>query len=134
MTVRTSMNTNVLQLLCVAACLAVAPVLGQDVKVDTMKVKHTSGETTAKADSLNNKGEIVLDEIFIEGRVSKPGVMIVPKRLEPKLKERQLQRSFQNEINDKESGIYKPKQELHQVERVQSIKQALEKERKKETD
>lgn len=134
MSVKTSMNTQILQLICMALCLAAVPALSQEVKVDTMMVKHTSGETRVKADSVSSNGDIVLDEIFVEGKVSKPGVMIVPKRLEPKLKERQLQRSFQNELSNKENGVYKPKKELHKVDRVQSIKKALEKERKKEND
>ncbi len=58
-------------------------------------------------------------------------VMIIPRRVEPELKERELSRSFQTEL--KQGGtIVKPENELRNVERVKSIRKAMEKERKKE--
>lgn len=124
-------DLNLLFLPLIISLAVFAPLRGQDVKVDTMKVKHEAGASQMKADSVNN-GELILDEIFVEGRVSRPGVMIVPKRLSPKLKEKELERSFEEELKNRESGIYKPEKELHKVERVRSIKKALEKERKKQ--
>jgi len=115
----------------IAGCILISTaVYGQNVKVDTMQVKNKTAEAQVKADSMDN-GEIVLEDIYIEGRISKPGVMIVPKRLEPKLKEKNLKRSFKEELNRRSNGVYKPGSDLHKVDRVKSIKKALTKKRKK---
>ena len=74
--------------------------------------------------------EIVLETIEIKGKIEKPGVIIIPKRLEPKLKEKQLERSFQKEVKEGVGEIPTPEKELTKVERVTSIKKIVERERK----
>jgi len=82
----------------------------------------------AKIDSLS--GEMVLDVIEIKGRVEKPGVIIVPKRVEPKLKEVELERNFKREVQEGIGEIPKPEKELRTVEKVKSVKKIVERKRK----
>lgn len=75
--------------------------------------------------------ELVLEEIEIKGRVDKPGVIILPKRIEPEVQEIELDRSFQNEVKNGIGEIPGPDRMLRQLEQVESIKKAVEKERNK---
>jgi hypothetical protein len=87
-----------------------------------------------KADSTVKKTvtteEIVLDSIEIKGHVDKPGVIILPKRVEPRIKEKELERDFNSEVRQGVGEIVEPKEALQQVEPVKSIKKTIEKDRK----
>ena len=56
-------------------------------------------------------------------------VIIFPKRIEPDLPEVELERSFQRELKEGMGEFVKPDDELSQIEKVQSIKKAIEKKR-----
>jgi hypothetical protein len=88
----------------------------------------------AKADSTVGSPvepqEIVLDSIEIKGRVDKPGVFILPKRVEPRIKEKDLERDFNSELRQGMGEIVEPKEALQRVEPVESIKKAIKKDRK----
>ena len=75
--------------------------------------------------------EIILDEIEIKGRVDKPGVIILPKRIEPEVQELDLDRSFQQEVKNGIGEIPGPDRMLRELEQVESIKKAVEKNRNK---
>lgn len=75
--------------------------------------------------------ELVLEEIEIMGRIDKPGVIILPKRIEPDVQEIDLDRSFQQEVKNGIGEIPGPDRMLRQLEQVESIKKAVEKERDK---
>jgi len=76
------------------------------------------------------EGELVLETIEIKGRVEKPGVIIMPSRLEANLKKVELDRSFEKELKEGVGEIVEPKKELRQVEKVKSIKKTVGRERK----
>ncbi|NQT25505.1 hypothetical protein HQ585_09120 [candidate division KSB1 bacterium] len=75
--------------------------------------------------------EILLENIEIRGRIDKPGVIILPKRIEPEVQEIDLDRSFQHEVKNGIGEIPGPDRMLRQLEQVESIKKAVEKERNK---
>ena len=99
-------------------------------------------ETTASQDSLSQlpsspeiykseeTDELVLDEIEIKGKVEKPGVIILPKRVEPEMGEVELGRSFKREVKDGIGDLPKAEDVLGKVERVNSIKKTVERNRK----
>ena len=89
------------------------------VKPDTTRTKKTVAPE-----------EIILDSIEIKGHVDKPGVIILPKRVEPKIKEKELERDFNSEVRQGVGEIVEPKEALKQVEPVESIKKTVEKDRK----
>ncbi len=110
--------------------------LSQTVKQDTSKTAKPKllAANIVKTDSVkvdSTSGDLILDEIKIEGEIEKPGVILIPKRLEPKLQEKGLNRSFKEELKNNNGEIIKPTKELRKVERVESIRQTLEKKRKK---
>lgn len=74
--------------------------------------------------------EIDLGVIDIKGRVEKPGVIILPKRVAPKLEEVELERSFVREVKEGVGEIPKPEKELSKIERVKSIKKTVGRKRK----
>ena len=82
----------------------------------------------AQTDSAS--GEMVVCVIEIKGRVEKPGVIIIPKRVEPEIGEMELERSFQKEVKEGVGEIPKPQKELRRLERVKSIKKTVERKRK----
>jgi hypothetical protein len=96
-----------------------------------------SEENTARIDTVQQvapppeSGEVLLEEIEIKGRVDKPGVIILPRRIEPEVQEIDLDRSFQNEVKNGIGEIPGPDHMLRQLEQVESIKKAVEKERNK---
>ena len=96
---------------------------------------HEAVKTTTKTDTAANaesSDEIMdLGEISIQGRVEKPGVVLIPRRVESEIKERSLERSFTQELKSGNTGILQPKKALNQVEQVQSIKSAVKRKRKK---
>lgn len=101
-------------------------------------VNYTAPEDTSK--TVNKKAEkkkdapkeeeMVLEEIQIQGKVDKPGVIIMPKRVEPEMKKIELERNFSKEIKQGVGEIPKPKKELRNLDRVKSIKKTLKRKRK----
>ncbi len=77
----------------------------------------------------SDDGELVLEAIEIQGKIERPGVIIVPKRVEPEIEEIELERSFQQEVKEEMGQIPEPEQELQSVDRVESIKKTIQKER-----
>lgn len=75
-------------------------------------------------------GEMVLGVIEIKGKVEKPGVIIIPKRVEPEIGDMELERSFQKEVKEGVGEIPKLQKELRRLERVKSIKKTVERKRK----
>jgi len=99
--------------------------------VKAQKVENGKADTTktvVKPPAKN--GEMVLEDINIQGRIDKPGVIIVPKRVEPELKEKELDRSFKKELREGVGEIGRPQKELRNVDNVKSIKKAIERKRK----
>lgn len=99
----------------------------QTVAPDTTKQKLKT--KTVKKDSLIGD-ELVLQPIEIKGKIEKPGVIIMPKRVEPELGKMELERSFQRELKQGVGEVPKPDKELQQVDRVKSIKKTIERKRK----
>ncbi|MBN1895513.1 hypothetical protein JW906_13530 [bacterium] len=89
-------------------------------------VRVSTGNPAAAADS---SGEMLLDEIEIQGHVEKPGVIIVPQRIEPEIKDIELKRSFEEELKNA-GDAPRPDEKLGKVEQVESIKKAVERKRK----
>lgn len=73
--------------------------------------------------------DLTLEEIEIQGSIEKPSVTIVPKRIEPDLREVELNRSFDREVKDGVGEIPKQDEPLRKVETVTSIKKTIEKKR-----
>jgi hypothetical protein len=73
--------------------------------------------------------ELVLDVIEIKGRVDKPSVIIMPKRIEPEVGEVELERDFEQELKEGIGEIPRPEDDMNKVERVQSIKKTVERDR-----
>lgn len=69
--------------------------------------------------------DLVLEEIEIKGKVEKPGVYMMPKRIEPEVEEMELGRSFQNELKDGVRVVPKPDTELGEVDKINSITKAV---------
>ncbi len=74
--------------------------------------------------------ELVLDEIQIRGRIERPSVLIMPKRVEPELEEVELDRSFKKEVKEGVGEVPTPDRELGRVDRVQNVKKTIKKKRK----
>ncbi len=91
--------------------------------------KHKLGTKVAKKDSLA-EDELVLEPIEIKGKIEKPGVIIMPKRVEPELGKMELERSFQRELKHGVGEIPKPDKALQQVDQIKSIKKTIERKRK----
>jgi len=89
---------------------------------------RTNVETETTADS--ESGEMVLGVIEIKGKVEKPGVIIMPKRVEPQIAEMDLERSFNKEVKEGVGEIPTPERELRRVDRIESIKKTVERKRK----
>lgn len=100
---------------------------GQQVALSDSTKQGAKGNGNGNGDS----EELVLDDIQIKGKVEKPGVIIIPKRIEPKLEEKELERDFEKELKGEYEDIYRPDNELRKVERVESIKKAIDKDRDK---
>ncbi len=107
--------------------LAAIPGLAQTARRDTTNQARLNAAPVIP-DTL--AGELILEEIFIQGRVEKPGVIILPKRVEPELGDVELERSFKREVKEGTGDIPKPEKELGQVDRVKSIKKTVERKRK----
>ena len=88
----------------------------------------TAVRRTTRPDSAS--GEILLQDIEIKGNVEKPGVVLLPKRLEPETEGMDLERDFEKELKKGTSEVPKPEKELQNIERVESIKKAINKKRK----
>ena len=101
----------------------------QGARSDSTQVKNTARSTVAVSDSSNTGNVIVLDSIEIRGRVQKPGVLLVPKRVTPEMGKMELNRSFDKELKEA-GGLPRVEKELRKVDRVESVKKAVEKERK----
>ena len=88
----------------------------------------TNVDTETTIDSEND--EMVLGVIEIKGKVEKPGVIIMPKRVEPQIAEMDLERSFNKEVKEGVGEIPTPERELRRVDRIESIKKTVERKRK----
>lgn len=101
-------------------------------------VSKDSSHATASMSDMDKKnnssatedGELVLDVIEIKGYVDKPGVTIIPKRVEPEMEDMEIDRSFDREVKQGVGEIPMPDDALRQVDRVKSIKKAIDKKRK----
>ena len=118
--------------LCILAGMTAAGTARSQVaSPDTAMVKMRSLRSAAAAgrDS-TDKNVIVLEEIEIRGKVQKPGVLLVPRRVEPEVGKMELERSFDNEVKQELGDVPKPEKELREVERVESVKKTVERKRK----
>jgi hypothetical protein len=105
--------------------------LGSTVQAQSAQRDSTVRQDAVRVDSTDNdSGEMILDEIEIRGKVEKPGVIVMPKRVEPELGEVELTRSFKKEMKEGVGEIPKPEKELGRVDRVKSIKKTVERKRK----
>jgi hypothetical protein len=71
--------------------------------------------------------EIVLENIDIQGRVEKPNVIVVPKRIAPDIADVEPERSFQPELKNGVEGIPSPERAIGKIEPVPSIKKTIKK-------
>jgi len=102
-------------------------VFSQSVARDTTKAQADSLRI-ASLDTVS--GEIVLEAIEIKGRVEKPSVIIMPKRIEPEMGDVALERSFDKEVKEGSAEMGKLGKELNKVDRVKNIKKTVERKRK----
>ncbi|MFH1942480.1 MAG: hypothetical protein ABIL68_10285 [bacterium] len=121
------MKTKSIVIVWSVALLTLLPVF-VTLNAQTASRDTTRQKKTASPDSL--KGELVLEVIEIQGKVEKPGVFIMPKRVEPELGEVELERSFKREVKEGIGEVLKPEKELSKVEDVKSIKKTVERKRK----
>ena len=113
-----------------AFVLLAANAWAQGARSDSTQAKNNTGSTAAAVRDSSNTGDvIVLDSIEIRGRVQKPGVLLVPKRVTPEMGKMELNRSFDKELKEA-GGLPRVDKELRKVDRVESVKKAVEKERK----
>jgi hypothetical protein len=115
--------------LVIGCMLLPANTRAQDAKSDSTQVKKPEQTAAVVRDSSNAENIIVLDSIEIRGRVQKPGVLLVPKRVAPEMGKIELNRSFDKELKEA-GGLPRVEKELRKVDRVESVKKAVEKERK----
>jgi hypothetical protein len=73
--------------------------------------------------------ELVLDQIDIQGQVEKPGVIVIPSRVDPDIDQLELNRSFDKELKNGVEAVPQSQEALEQVEGVDSIKKAVERKR-----
>jgi hypothetical protein len=104
------------------------PAKGQSVPTVQDTVRQKTGGNGG--DDGPNREELFLDEIEIKGRVEKPSVIIMPKRIDPEVGEVQLEREFEQELKEGMGEIPQVEDETNRVENVQSIKKAINKDRK----
>jgi len=109
-------------------CIIVGDVTAQNRKKDTKKTK-TKEIIENKVDTVSN--ELILDEINIKGELDRPNVIILPKRVEANVKKIDLERKFSKEINKAEGEIPELQEKLREIENIESIKKALNKDRDK---
>ena len=115
--------------LAIGCMLLAANTWAQSGKSDSMQVKNPVQTAAVVRDSSNAENIIVLDSIEIRGSVQKPGVLLVPKRVAPEMGKMELNRSFDKELKEA-GGLPRVEKELRKVDRVESVKKAVEKERK----
>jgi hypothetical protein len=99
---------------------------------DFAAAADTSHEMIKKADQSQRKDggdEVILDEIEIKGKIEKPGLIILPKRIEPEMEEIELERSFKKEVKEGMGEIQKPDEATGKVEDIHSIKKAVKRKR-----
>lgn len=113
-------NRCLLWLLLFVVLLSRVPASGGETNRDTVRV---SRNTAVAPDSL--KGEMILEAIDILGNVEKPGVIIMPKRLEPELESVELDRSFEDELREGTGDLEKVVRDLDRVDRVENIKKTV---------
>ena len=78
---------------------------------------------------VQGSGELMLDEIEIQGQIEKPGVIVMPKRVNPEIEQMELGRSFDNELKNGVEALPQSEEALGQVDHVKSIKKAVERKR-----
>ncbi|MBN1781431.1 hypothetical protein JW948_09920 [bacterium] len=88
---------------------------------------QTSGDSSVTAPG--DDGELILDDIEIQGQIEKPGVIVLPKRVNPEIEEVELGRSFDDELKKGVDVAPQAGDALGQVEDVKSIKKAVERKR-----
>ncbi|MBN2030135.1 hypothetical protein JW824_07800 [bacterium] len=107
--------------------LGLSPILSAQTTDQSEIQQNTTEQIVSQQDS--DGGEMVLEAIEIQGKVERPGVIIVPKRVEPEIEEIELERSFQQEVKEEMGQIPEPERELQSVDRIESIKKTIQKER-----
>ena len=101
----------------------------QGAEPDTVAAARKPKHAQPAADT-TGKDIIVLEAIEIRGKVQKPGVLLVPRRLEPEVGKIELERSFDDEVKQELGELPKPEKELRDMERVESVKKTVERKRK----
>ena len=119
------MRQGTLPLLFLTLCLPVSMIFSQQQStvIDTTSLDPGKNGYPAPSD------EIVLEEIDIQGRVDKPGVIILPKRVSPDVQGIELDRSFEQEVKKGVGDIPKGDAALRKLEPIKSIKKAVDKKR-----
>jgi hypothetical protein len=84
---------------------------------------------SVRSSPATENGELILDQIDIQGSIEKPGVIVLPSRVDPEMGEIELERSFDTEVKDGAEALPQPEEELGQVDGVKSIKKAVERQR-----
>lgn len=86
-------------------------------------------QDSVSVNPVTEDGELVLDEIDIQGHIEKPGVIVLPRRVDPEMGEIELDRSFDNEVKSDVETLPEAEEALGEVEGIQSIKKAVERQR-----
>ena len=119
---------------CFICCLLIGSLLWINVPAkDQPDSKNQNSKQQKKSGNGGDDGqdgdELFLDEIEIKGKVEKPSVIIMPKRIDPEVGEVQLEREFEQELKEGMGEIPQVEDETNRVENVQSIKKALNRDR-----
>ncbi len=84
-----------------------------------------------KKQAKSSSGEMVLKAFHVEARIEKPSVSIVPKRIQPKLKEVEfVRRSFSQEIKDVPKELLYLEMKKSKERQMAEAKLMMRKERK----
>ena len=105
-------------------------IFAQSTKQDTVTADTNHiARNSVVVDTVAN--ELILEEINIEGEIDRPNVIIMPKRVETDMEKIDLERKFSEEINQAEGELPELEEELRKIERIESIKKTLKKDRTK---
>jgi hypothetical protein len=91
--------------------------------------REASRESDTDSSQVKNEDELILETIDIKGEVDQPGVIFMPKRIEPELSDVDLERSFEDELKSGTGDVPSPVESKHHVEDVKDVKKIVKRKR-----
>lgn len=93
------------------------------------KDKETAQQSQPDSSQASTGDELILDTIDIKGEVDQPGVIFMPKRIEPELSDVDLERSFDDELKNGAGDVPSPVEAKHHVEDVKDVNKIVKRKR-----